>query len=604
MMGMIKRRTFAVGAVFAMLLTMLGGAGQASAATTKTASNVSGNTYTSPHYGYSISWDSTWTVSDESASAGYDMVALDNGTSTVYLEGVDSTGSTDDCVTQVVNALKKGTGVTNVHLLKTEAGADVAGSSATRSYAVYEFDYAGKNGSVTYDEYIDCRPVVDGQSMLAITQLVTSDKFLSQVDPLLKLLGNLQISGGGVSTGNSTGNSSNSGNASNSSGTGNSSAGAAGSLPAFIKATEDDIDSFWAREYPLIVKGGTYQNPDNLITFDSAINTGCGAIKASEVGQIGPFYCPSDNIVYYDMKFAEFQLQQFDNNRSVISVAMAHEIGHHIQNLAGWKECTDTPCLDPHEMTSQEIELQADCFAGAWTADAEGRGRLGSFDVETNIAQFALLLGDQSGAEHNADAGAHGNGALRTYWFLGGYYKGATECLTVSGATDPARFGAPVETTPTAGNSGDLNNPGAVTPTASAGNGAAVAMGVKFSVALGGGTGSAAITGTDVQSSVAQGVDAQGQFLIVFFDLSTTGKAGVFDFTTFTVTDGNGTTYEPNVDATDAFLKTSPDLPNGTSQEIEPNTTYHLAVVYDVPTDASSFTLSTADGATTVTLDR
>jgi hypothetical protein len=145
-MGMNKHRAFLIGAVFAMMLTLLGGAGQASAATTQTASNVSGNTYTSPHYGYSISWDSTWQVSDESASAGYDMVALDNGASTVYLEGVDSTGSTDDCVTAVVAALKKGTGVSDVHLLKTEAGDDVAGSSATRSYAVYEFTYTARAG--------------------------------------------------------------------------------------------------------------------------------------------------------------------------------------------------------------------------------------------------------------------------------------------------------------------------------------------------------------------------------------------------------------------------------------------------------------------------
>jgi hypothetical protein len=104
---------------------------------------------------------------------------------------------------------------------------------------------------VTYDEYIDCRPVEAGKSMLAITQLVTSDKFLSQVDPLLKLIGNLSISGGGVSNGNST-DTGNGGSTSNSSGTGAADTGNTGALPTFIKSTEQDINSFWKREFPLL----------------------------------------------------------------------------------------------------------------------------------------------------------------------------------------------------------------------------------------------------------------------------------------------------------------------------------------------------------------
>src|SRR6476620_8901152 len=121
--GMIKHRAIAIGAIFAILLTLLGSAGQVSAETSKTASNVSGNTYTSPDYGYSITWDSTWQVSDEQTSAGYNMVALDNGTSTVYLEGVDSSGTTDDCVASVVDSLTKGDGVSNVAPLKDDKGA-------------------------------------------------------------------------------------------------------------------------------------------------------------------------------------------------------------------------------------------------------------------------------------------------------------------------------------------------------------------------------------------------------------------------------------------------------------------------------------------------
>ena len=597
---MNRHRSGVIGAIFTILLTLVGGADGVSAATSGSSSNVSGNMYTSPDYGYSISWDSTWEVSDESVSAGYNMIALDNGASTVYLEGVDSAGSADDCVASVVSALKKGSGVSGVAILTQDDGTEVSGSSPERSYAVYQFTYAGSAGTVDYNEYIDCRPIETGVSMLAITDLVVADKFTGEIDPLLKLLDNLEANGGGVTTGGGEGNG---GNATG----GNSSAASAGSLASFIKATEVDIDGFWKREFPLIKTGGTYQDPAQLVTFDAAIDTGCGPIKASDVGDVGPFYCPSDNIIYYDLKFAALQLKQFDNNRSVIAVAMAHEIGHHVQEIAGWKECSDTPCLDPQEMTSQEIELQADCFAGAWTADAEGRGRLGSFDVETNIAQFALLLGDQSGGASTADAGAHGNGALRTYWFLGGYYKGATECLTVSAATDPNRNGDSIAATPAAGNSGDLNDPSGTTPTptATADSGTSVAIGEKFSVALSDATAEAAITGTDVRASVADGVDAQGEYLIVYFNVYTGAKGGsTFDFSTFTVTDSDGKTHQADPDASDAYLKTSPDFPDGTSTVLDASTTYNLAVVYDVPASASGFTVATSDGGVTVTLDR
>jgi len=148
-----------------------------------------------------------------------------------------------------------------------------------------------------------------------------------------------------------------------------------------------------------------------------------------------------------------------------------------------------------------------------------------------------------------------------------------------------------------------LNNPGASTPTASA-NGGATAIGDKFDVPLSSGTASASITATDVQTSVASGVNAKGQYLIVYFSLTTGATGGAFDFTTFTVSDSDGKSYQADAAASDAYLKTSPDLPDGTSTALDANTTYTLAVVYDVPTTASGFTLTTPDGSTTVTLDR
>ena len=71
----------------------------------------------------------------------------------------------------------------------------------------------------------------------------------------------------------------------------------------------------------------------------------------------------------------------------------------------------------------------------------------------------------------------------------------------------------------------------------------------------------------------AGGVDAQGQYLIVYCNLTTGAKGGSFDYTTFSVTDESGETYAPDADATDALLKTSPDLPNGAGQKLDPNTT-------------------------------
>lgn len=107
---------------------------------------------------------------------------------------------------------------------------------------------------------------------------------------------------------------------------------------------------------------------------------------------VGPFYCPPGQTIYYDLHFANIQLQVVEN-QFVIPVVMAHELGHHIQELLGLEVCSETPCLDPNLLTSQEIEYMADCWAGAWAQDAELRGRLGSADVDANITQYSIVLG-------------------------------------------------------------------------------------------------------------------------------------------------------------------------------------------------------------------
>ena len=558
---------------------------------------VEGNSYTSPTFGYSITWDRQWSVSDELNEAEYNKLVLTNDVASVYFEGVADSADIETCLDTVAGSLDNQDGVDDVEIAEDSDG-PVGGVESNRAWAIYTFSYTSEEGEdFVFAEYIDCRSVVEGESLLVITMLVTVDDLGSQLEPLASLLDGVAIDG---STGSSQGNTRGEGD----------NIPASGELADFVLTSGNDIDDFWEREFPLISGGIEYAPPADVIPFDDSVTTDCGAVG---IGEVGPFYCPLDSTIYYDLAYGEFQIESF-GTASVIAVAMAHEWGHHIQNLMQWAECTQTPCLDPSEMTSQEFELQADCFAGAWVADAETRGRMGGTDVETNITQFALLLGDE-GVGNTADPGAHGKGAKRVYQFLTGYYEGATECLKISAATDPARAGGKTAVTPepteeataepTEEATAEPTEETTAEPTEEATTGGLFEMGDEFEIVIRRATFLITITSTETAGSLpVTGFTADGKYLAIYFSLDReASSAGSFPFESFIVTDSEGNEYEFDEAATDALLKTSDVFPDGVDQDLEEGSTYNLAIVFDVPTDASGFTLESTNGDIEVTLD-
>jgi predicted metalloprotease len=280
-------------------------------------------------------------------------------------------------------------------------------------------------------------------------------------------------------------------------------------LVVFLQRAADDIDGFWTREFPAIANGAVYQPPQGFVPYDQPITPGYGGATPGRIGEgNGPFYCFTDLTVYLDIVFHEDELSRYDP--FPVAEAVAHEVGHHVQNLLGLHVCQMSPCLDPTVLTSQELEVMADCFAGAWSADAELRGRLGNFDIENNIAQYALSFGDpHSGA---ADPGAHGRGALRVYWFLAGYYFGARTCFGASEATaalvtpDPNATPLPAGTLP----------PGALR-----------AIGDAYQI----GALTLTVTGTEQPAAIGDpasaGAKADGKRVVVYFSVTVAGEAAV-----------------------------------------------------------------------------
>ena len=182
--------------------------------------------------------------------------------------------------------------------------------------------------------------------------------------------------------------------------------------------------------------GITYEKPGVEIFRDS-VQTGCGFASA----QTGPFYCPADQTLYLDVSFFE-QLGQLGGEDAPLAqeYIVAHEFGHHIQNLEGTLGLSDyqNPGEDSNAV---KIELQADCYGGIWAhyADSENGGDLEPISKEqlASAVETAGAVGDdniqrRSGGEVNPEAFTHGSSQQRQEAFLAGYNSGEmAQCDTL-----------------------------------------------------------------------------------------------------------------------------------------------------------------------------
>ncbi len=207
-------------------------------------------------------------------------------------------------------------------------------------------------------------------------------------------------------------------------------------LEQIVCGATNDVSDYWIDQLPLSF-GVDYVDTQTVF-FSGATNTGCG--RASS--QTGPFYCPLDNLVYFDLDFLVQLQERFGATGDLAAqYIVAHEFGHHVQNVLGINaQMREAQQRDPARANqySVALELQADCFAGAWASDAAARDlfdRPGEIDEALNAAS---AVGDdaiqqQTTGRVDPESWTHGSSAQRVDWFTRGFRTGdPQQCTTFS----------------------------------------------------------------------------------------------------------------------------------------------------------------------------
>ena len=194
--------------------------------------------------------------------------------------------------------------------------------------------------------------------------------------------------------------------------------------------TEDDcrivgvvnsVQELWGEVLP------GYQ-PATTVFFSGSVSTACGAATSA----VGPFYCPADSTIYIDLGFYDDLRRRFGAQGGPFAEAyvIAHEYGHHIQNLTGVLGRTRDGATGPSS-NAVRVELQADCYAGVWAAGAERTGLiedLTNADILDGLDAAATVGDDRiqesAGRTPDPHTFSHGSSEQRQRWFTVGYDTG------------------------------------------------------------------------------------------------------------------------------------------------------------------------------------
>jgi len=192
-----------------------------------------------------------------------------------------------------------------------------------------------------------------------------------------------------------------------------------------VSFTLDDVQKTWTGIFQQ--KGATYERA-KLVLFRGRTYSGCGTAQAAT----GPFYCPADGKVYIDLGFWD-ELKQLggDTGDFAQSYVIAHELGHHVQDLLGTEaKVRRLQGQNPEQAKklSVDLELQADCYAGVWGHSTEERGIVKEDDV-AGALKAAAAVGDDhiqkmSGRAVSPESWTHGSSAAREEWFKRGLSTG------------------------------------------------------------------------------------------------------------------------------------------------------------------------------------
>jgi hypothetical protein len=192
-----------------------------------------------------------------------------------------------------------------------------------------------------------------------------------------------------------------------------------------VNYTLDSVQGVWGK-----LLGPRYRSA-KLVLFDAPQSTTCGVAQSS----IGPFYCPGDEKAYIDLSFYNELEGKFGAGGDFAQAyVLAHEIGHHVQNVTGTEPQVRQLMQRRPDVANQLsvlLELQADCYAGVWGFYAAKEGTLDPGDLEEGLRAAAAIGDDRlqrmAGRRVNPESFTHGSSAQRVEWFRRGLELGSPE---------------------------------------------------------------------------------------------------------------------------------------------------------------------------------
>ncbi len=205
-------------------------------------------------------------------------------------------------------------------------------------------------------------------------------------------------------------------------------------LVDFMSFVIDDVQKTWKEVLP---RAGTNYQDTQMVLFRDGIRSACGMAGSA----MGPFYCPLDGKVYLDLAFFDELRRRFGAPGDFAQAyVIAHEVGHHVQNLLGIeREVRTLQSQNPGAVNdlSVRMELQADCFAGVWGNSTSERGTLESGDVEEGLAAAGAIGDDRIQRQTQGyvapESFTHGSAQQRVGWFRKGLETGdPSACDTFS----------------------------------------------------------------------------------------------------------------------------------------------------------------------------
>jgi uncharacterized protein len=200
-------------------------------------------------------------------------------------------------------------------------------------------------------------------------------------------------------------------------------------MTAFVKTVLAETEDTWTGIFE--ANGQKYPAP-TMVLFDGSIQSACGNATSAS----GPFYCPGDQKLYIDLAFYDQLANQFGASGDFAQAyVLAHEVGHHVQNLIGvlpkFNQMRQSMSEVDSNKMSVKVELQADCFAGVWAYYTAQKGILEKGDLEEAL-NAAQQIGDDTLQKESQgyvvpDAFNHGTSAQRVEWFSRGAKRGKLE---------------------------------------------------------------------------------------------------------------------------------------------------------------------------------